>query len=377
MTTPALQRLRERFPKAHLTLFTPEKLVDLWLRHPSIDDTVTFALGESPWVVARRLGEGKFDTALVLPNSSRSALEVWLAKVPVRVGYAGSWRRWLLTRSVPARPDRVRMRKRSPGEIQRLVRKGAPPPAVPESAHQIHDYLHLAGALGADVSAVPPNLAVTQAEKHDALKSLAAEFPAGGIREGGGRSPLLLGLNPGAEYGPAKRWPAANFAAAAREVSRRVGNCVWLLFGGEKDVKLGNEVLRLAGVNAVNLAGKTSLRQLVALLSQCRLLLTNDTGPMHVAAALGTPVIVPFGSTSPALTQVVNATSASNSSTTAWMGSWARANTNGSTVTVPFNGVRLDCVAARASSASSALRFGSDVSRSVCVKMACICTLSA
>jgi heptosyltransferase-2 len=112
----------------------------------------------------------------------------------------------------------------------------------------------------------------------------------------------LLGLNPGAEYGPAKRWPAENFAVVAREVSRKLGNCVWLAFGSLGDEQVCSRIARVAGSSVLNLAGKTSLRQLMALLKLCRVVLTNDTGPMHVAAAVGTTVVVPFGSTSPELT---------------------------------------------------------------------------
>jgi len=109
-------------------------------------------------------------------------------------------------------------------------------------------------------------------------------------------------MNPGAEYGPAKRWPVASFAAVAREVSHRNPDCLWLIFGGANDRGLCHELEAIPGVRSLNLVGKTSLRQLMALLKLCRVLLTNDTGPMHVAAALGTPVVVPFGSTAPELT---------------------------------------------------------------------------
>ena len=116
----------------------------------------------------------------------------------------------------------------------------------------------------------------------------------------------VFGLNPGAEYGPAKRWPVERFIAAAREIQQRSG-CVWLIFGGKGDAELAASMApgtehHASRVTHFNLAGKTSLRELMALLKICRVLLTNDTGPMHVAAALGTPVVVPFGSTSPELT---------------------------------------------------------------------------
>jgi heptosyltransferase-2 len=114
----------------------------------------------------------------------------------------------------------------------------------------------------------------------------------------------VFGLNPGAEYGPAKRWPVERFITAAREIEKRT-NCVWLIFGGKNDNAIAAQIESAIGnrQSAIfNLADKTSLRELMALLKLCRVLLTNDSGPMHVAAALGTPVVVPFGSTSPDLT---------------------------------------------------------------------------
>jgi heptosyltransferase-2 len=205
---------------------------------------------------------------------------------------------------------------------------GAPSSATPRpqdrTAHQIYDYLHLAAALGANPEPLPPKLEITAAEMREAGEELTKVLPvvgqasrlsseplvpptnAGQTPMQTGRTPaplpVLLGLNPGAEYGPAKRWPAESFAAVAREVSRKHGNCAWLAFGGANDWHLCSDIARLAGGGVVNLAGKTSLRQLMALLKLCRVLLTNDSGPMHVAAALGTPVVVPFGSTSPGLT---------------------------------------------------------------------------
>jgi heptosyltransferase-2 len=298
MSTPALQRLREALPAAHITLLTREKLADLWRRHPSLDAVMTFSPGESPWPVARRLRAERFQTALIFPNSPRSALEVWLARIPQRVGYARPWCSWLLTQALVPRPGKVQMPRRSVGEVKRLIRLRVAAPSLAaarpqdRAAHQIHDYLHLAATLGADSAPLPPRLEITAAEIEEAERALLTPpLP-----------PVLLGLNPGAEYGPAKRWPAEHFATVVREVSRRVGNCAWLAFGGPGDLQMCSEIARLVGSGVLNLAGKTSLRQLMALLTLCRVVLTNDTGPMHVAAALGTPVVVPFGSTSPELT---------------------------------------------------------------------------
>jgi heptosyltransferase-2 len=320
ITTPALLRLRERFPDAHITLLTPAKLRDLWLHHPTVNEIVTFEAGEGLLSVSRKLRAGEFDRALVLPNSLRSALEVWLARIPQRVGGARPWRNVFLTHAVPPRTGALEMRKRSVAEIQKLVGESRTQPATrnpqsdgslppPASAHHLHQYLHLVAALGADPTPLAPQLVVTPAE----VEAVATKFGLPNLADG---SPVLLGLNPGAEYGPAKRWPASRFVEAAARVQRHPG-CRWLVFGGpaettlaEKvaaDIRCGAEAPPTLGKQspvppAVSLAGRTSLRELMALLKLCRVLLTNDTGPMHVAAAVGTPVVVPFGSTSLELT---------------------------------------------------------------------------
>ena len=121
MTTPALLRLREKFPAAHITLLTPEKLRDLWLNHPAVNETISFAPGESVFSVGKKLRAGKFDLALVLPNSPRSALEVFLAGIPRRIGYARPWRNFFLTQTVAPRAEAVKMHKRSEAEIRQLV----------------------------------------------------------------------------------------------------------------------------------------------------------------------------------------------------------------------------------------------------------------
>jgi len=303
MTTPALLRLRERFPQAHIALLVPEKLHDLWLDHPAVNEIIPFAPGEGLFSVSRKLRAGSFDLGLVLPNSPRSALEVRLSGIPRRVGYAGPCRNWLLTQPIPPRPGGVPMRKRPAGEIRRLISSSttATPYASHAThqspAHHIHQYLHLAATLGASPEPLAPHLFITP----EAVEAVKKKFELAGTGQ------PTFGLNPGAEYGPAKRWPSERFVAAAVELQRRT-NCRWLLFGGHADAGLARQISTqitqhaTRSADALNLAGKTSLRELMALLKLCRVLLTNDSGPMHVAAALGTPVVVPFGSTSPELT---------------------------------------------------------------------------
>jgi heptosyltransferase-2 len=294
MTTPALLRLREKFPGAHIALLTPDKLNDLWLHHPAVNETLSFSTGENAFAVGKKVRAGKFDLTLVLPNSPRSALEVFLAGIPKRIGYARAWRNLFLTQTVVPRTDAVKMQKRSVAEIRRLISHNPDArPQTPHSSHQIHEYLHLAAALGANPEPLPPQLAVTPEEIEAAKK----KFGLSEIMQ------PILGLNPGAEYGPAKRWPIERFIATARRIQQQK-DCLWLMFGAKNDAPIAQRIeIGLGGMPTVmNLTGQTSLRELMALLKLCRVLLTNDSGPMHVAAALGTPVVVPFGSTSPELT---------------------------------------------------------------------------
>ena len=301
MSTPALLRLREHFPGAHITLLTPEKLIGLWVGHPAVDETLSIPPGAGPWNVSRHLRSRGFTLALVLPNSFRSALEVWLAGIPHRIGYDGGWRKTLLPQPVGRPAGLTTMRKRSEPEIRRLAREpggGAAYTVAPGSHHVFH-YLRLAAAMGAKPELTPPLLVVAESEVAGTRRKFKIDAS--------GRP--LVAINPGAEYGPAKRWLIENFVSAATRVQAEFP-CRWVILGGRNDRELAGHLaveLRKCGSNSggcavTNVAGETTLRELCALLRASRLLLTNDTGPMHVAAALGTPVVVPFGSTSAALT---------------------------------------------------------------------------
>jgi lipopolysaccharide heptosyltransferase II len=299
MSTPALMRLREARPAAHITLLLPEKLAGLWQDQPFLNQVLAFSPGETLWQVSRRLRAEDFSVAVALPNSIRSALELWLAGIPRRVGLARPGRGIFLTRALPPRPDAVRMRRRSAREIRRLAARGAPAPAPPPAAHQARDYLYLTAELGASPEPLPPRIVIDPAEAARLCRQLSLGTAPPGRP--------WLGLSPGAEYGPAKRWPAQRFVATAVVLQKQT-RCRWLVFGGPGDVELAETVtteIRNASHEpdgVINLAGKTSLKELAAALTLCRLLLTNDTGTMHLAAALGTPLVVPFGSTSPELT---------------------------------------------------------------------------
>ncbi len=309
MTIPALMRLREAQPAAQITLLSPDKLADLWRHHPAINHVLTFPPSDSLRQVARRLRDGKFDCALVLPNSPRSALEPWWAGIPQRIGYARPWRNWFLTQRLRPEAPGVSTAKRPLSEIHRLIQNSQQvPKQVPTTAHHIYHYLPLAALLGAKPEPLAPVINVLPEEVTIAIRKFGlARYRDAGVP--------LLGLNPGAEYGPAKRWPLERYAQAAIEVQRRTP-CVWVILGGLRDAdQAGSLAAQISQASpmtagaksdgpsrAVSVAGRTSLRELCAILRACRLLLTNDTGPMHVGAAVGTFVVAIFGSTSPALT---------------------------------------------------------------------------
>ena len=303
MTTPALQRLREANTQTHVTLLTPAKLAGLWEHHPAVDSVLTFAEGESVFSVGRRLRQQRFDLALVFPNSPRSALETFLARIPRRVGFARSWRNCFLTHRVLSPLDFVPTRKRSDAEIRRRVdtQPAAGRETYPASAHQLHHYLHLVGAIGASTAITAPRLFVSDNE----VAVIRQRFE---LACGNDRHTPLLGVNAGAEYGPAKRWPAERYIEAAVLLQRQYGCHCWV-FGGQADRDMAGNITRQiesakAGPpeSVRNLAGATTLRELCAALKACDVVLTNDTGPMHLAAAVGTSVVAPFGSTSPELT---------------------------------------------------------------------------
>jgi lipopolysaccharide heptosyltransferase II len=300
MATPALQRLREAQPAAEITLLSHHKLADLWLRHPALNQVIEFRDEESVFKLARRLQEGRFSVALVLPNSPRSALEVFLAGIPERIGYRRPWRNAFLNRKLLPGAPAISTRKRSRAEVRQRIEFPGPPLSVSPEAHHVYQYLRLAAALGGRLEPLAPHIEVSESE----VRAAKARLGLGILRDG----QLLLGLNAGAEYGPAKRWPRERFIEAAKSLQRQT-KCHWWIFGGKADEPLAQEMAAAiktgnCGLESgvTNLAGQTTLRELCAGLRACDLLLTNDTGPMHLAAAVGTRVVALFGSTSPQLT---------------------------------------------------------------------------
>src|SRR6266481_9457648 len=251
MSVEAVRRTKRGRPDAHVTILAQSKLIEFWRTVPEVDEVIAIEAGENAWQVAQKI-RNRFEVAILFPNSPRTGLEVWLAGIPRRVGYRRPWRNLFLNQFIPEPAD-----------------------SGPISHHHAQIYLQVAKQIGADMGEALP-----------AISRVAAEL-------------RTVGLCPGAEYGPAKRWPY--FGEAARILAEK-HQLNWLIFGTAKEQELAEEVAKKIGPAATNLAGKTSLAELIGELQRCQLLLTNDTGTMHLAAHLGVPTVAIFGSTEPALT---------------------------------------------------------------------------
>ena len=254
MSLRAARAFKHGRPDARLAVLTPSKLEAFWKSVPEVDDVLSFSAEESILAVARRL-RGRFDAAILFPNSFRSAVEAWLAGIPRRVGFRGHFRSMLLTQIIDE-PNK---------------KKAARP------RHQADRYWHIAKVCGA-AEPPPPNIRPPPASKD-----------------------IILGICPGAEYGPAKRWPAERFRKTMELVSGRIA-CSWMIVGTESDRLIASEILRGFQGSAEDLTGKTSLAELIERIQTLRVLLTNDTGTMHLADSLGVPLVAVFGSTEPRLT---------------------------------------------------------------------------
>ena len=258
ISAPAIRAIKNGRPDAHITVAAPSKIAAIWKLIPEVDLIVPLKGRSLLAAVSSTRRQSLFDVAILFPNSLRVALEAWLAGVPRRVGYRGHFRRWLLNQVVPK------------------SRRVGPP------EHQAFHYLHMAHTLGASADLL--DLARVNAVRHVDLSS------------------AKIALCPGAQYGTAKRWLPERFAETAKAVSAR-SPVQWILFGTKNDAVIGEQISQALGDSCVNRIGQTTLDQLIEELRECRLLLTNDTGTMHLASLLRIPVVAIFGSTEPRLTR--------------------------------------------------------------------------
>ena len=261
MSVPAVRAIKHGRPDAHVTVLAPEKIASIWKLLPEVDEALPLpnkSLYGAMRLIAR---QRKFEVAVLFPNSLRVALETW--RIPRKVGYRGHGRAWLLN------------------QIVREPKRPGPP------EHHAVRFLRIAADCGADVDLTSKldNFSLAQTSSSPART----------------KDQTFLGLCPGAEYGPAKRWLPERFVEVATAISQR-SKAKWILFGTDKDSPIGETIGKALGDNCINRIGRTTLDELISELGNCRALLTNDTGTMHLAALLGVPVVAVFGSTEPALT---------------------------------------------------------------------------
>ncbi|CAK8723747.1 MAG: heptosyltransferase-2 [Candidatus Electronema aureum] len=269
MTTPAIRTIRRNFPKARITLLALPWVADVFTACPHIDRIFIYdKQGRHQGLrgklrLAAELRAEQYDLAILLQNAFEAALITFIARIPTRAGYTTDGRGLLLTHGV-----------RKHREIAQK--------------HQVHYYQEMLEGLslrrGPDELELFPDPTAIQAA--DELLAQALQ----------GKTGPIIGLNPSAAYGPAKRWPSAKYAALARRIAAATGGLI-VIFGTKADQEAAAEITAAAGEQVLNLTGRTNLSQAIACIARCQVFVTNDSGLMHVAAALNTPLVAVFGST--------------------------------------------------------------------------------
>lgn len=270
MTLPALNALADNFPKARLSVLTRPWAAGVYCGQPS----VKAVLEDGQKNLAGRLRQAcslrskKFDLAVLFQNAFGAAAAAALAGIPERWGYARDGRRFLLSRAVEISPEN-------------------------RQAHEVFYYLDLLENLGLTAPYRPPHLAPGPEAEMEAGRILGEAGVKAGER--------LLILAPGAAFGAAKRWPAEYFAGAARQILAEHPARV-IIMGGSGEKPVAEALAGLLTGPALNLAGRTSLRTAMAIIRRGALMLTNDSGLMHMGGALGVPLVAAFGPTNPRTT---------------------------------------------------------------------------
>ena len=262
MALPALESLRAALPSAHITIAAIGSIAPMFEEETSAAPDAVLTIGDRA-KEAKLLASGGFDAALLLPNSFRTAWDARRAGIRERWGVSADFRGMLLTRAVAPRRGKI---------------------------HHSAYYLDLVGGLGFDVRESLPRISVRghTASRVDAL------FSRHGIDARG----RIVGFAPGAAYGHAKRWPPARVAQVIERLVRdRRTICVLVGAAGDRDAGREIESALPRDVGVANLIGQTDLRQLIGVLARCAAFVSNDSGAMHLAAALGVPVTAIFGPT--------------------------------------------------------------------------------
>ena len=272
MTTPAVRTIRRNFPQAEISILVHPWVADVFTASPDLDRIVLYHKKTDHkglagiWRLSQELKKKRFDLAILLQNAFEAALIAYLAAIPLRAGYSRDCRGVLLTHSIPIHP-------------------------AGKKIHQVHYYQGLLEDLGLQPGPDELFLAVPKQDKERAKRLLLDQARKG----------PLIGLNPGAAYGPAKRWPAEKYAELAMKLMAKFQARI-AVFGTQADRQAALTIKNRCPEKIIDLTGRTSLAEAIALIDACAVFVTNDSGLMHVAAALNTPLVAVFGSTNPVTT---------------------------------------------------------------------------
>jgi heptosyltransferase-2 len=280
ITTPSVRAIRRAYPDAHISLLVKPWVADIFKENPDINEIILYDEGfmgiKGKLRLANKLRRQQFDIAILLQNAFDAALLAWLAKIPERIGYSRDGRGFLLTKAIPVKKDIA-------------------------SQHQVYYYLNLLKSIGIETIETQPCIYLTDEERQWARNFLNSKLITHNSR-------LLIGINPGATYGSAKRWMPERFAELIFRIINELDGRV-IIFGNKSENEIADEILQgLKTQNSklkthiLNMVGKTNLRELAALTAECNAFITNDSGPMHMASALFVPVVAIFGSTNKAST---------------------------------------------------------------------------
>ena len=275
MCEPALRGLRSLAPDARISLVVKPAVAELFKVHPAIDELLVYddkgrhEGWSGKWTLARELRRARFDLAVLFQNAFEAALLAFAAGVPRRYGYATDGRSVFLTEPV-AVPDR-----------------NAP-------VHQVEYYWNLLKPMGLTGDPSVPELCLAR----DETQAMAVRLEQAGV----GENDTVIGLNPGSTYGGAKRWLPERFAEVTNRLCQTLAQSQGkrvsaMILGAKGEEQLGREIARRLSLPSVVLSGATTIRELMAAIKRCAVLLTNDTGPMHIASALRVPVVAIFGPT--------------------------------------------------------------------------------
>lgn len=274
MTLPAVAAIRNTFPEARISMLVKPWVAEIFYLCPDIDEVIPF---QSPGIhsgiagklrLAMELKDRKFDMAILLQNAIEAAIIITLARIPVRAGYNSDGRGFLLTHSV---------------QRTEAIKK----------VHQTEYYLEMVKALGCRSTGA--NVYLEPGKENEIIAEKL--FHEHGIS----RDSCRIGFAPGATYGPAKKWFPERFSAVADKLIEQFSAQI-ILFGSNQDKKSADAVQRNAHRPLINLAGKTNLKEAIAVIAGCSLFVSNDSGLMHVAGALNIPTVAIFGSTNPVTT---------------------------------------------------------------------------